>query len=373
VAERIYKRGDVYWGDFRALGGRQESLGVKSKAAARAEYRRRELALCERRLGPLHLSAVLTFALEAKKRRSKAHGRDVEVTLRTGRQHCEVLDRHLGELGLDFNDPNLSLEGVGEDFLDVRTSDMTNKGTFVMSHTALKNLKTLSQGLREARKRKCFDGEPSEVIPEFLTDGAVYTPADRWLEPWEFDGACQREAPAHRRKDFILGVETGADHGELEKVDKDSDVDLTVVRGPYGAIRLPGTKAEERDRWIPLSRAAREAVDGLLAEEGQYLVPVWHNPRRDMANPCERAGVKPFIWKDIRRTFCSRCAQAGVPEYWVVKLMGHADSKMIRRVYARLSPATYAEAIKRLEAVPYVTPVSHAEIVDLRKYRETDG
>jgi integrase len=372
VAERIYKRGDVYWADFRALGGRQESLGVKSKAAARAEYRRRELALCERRLGPLLLPAVLTFALEAKKRRSKAHGRDVEGTLRTGRQHCEVLDRHLGELGLDFNDPNLSLEGVGEDFLDVRTGDITNKGTPVMPHTALKNLKTLSQGLREARKRKCFDGEPSEVIPEFLTDGAVYTPADRWLKDDEF-AAVLREAPEHRRKDFILGVETGADHGELIKVDKDSDVDLSIVRGPYGAIRLPGTKTEERDRWIPLSRAAREAVDECLAEEGPYLVPVWHNFKRDMANPCKRAGVKPFVWKDIRRTFASRCAQAGVPEFWTVKLLGHRDSKMIRRVYARLSPGTYAEAIKRLEAVPYVTPVSHADVVELREYRETDG
>jgi integrase len=261
---------------------------------------------------------------------------------------------------------------VGEDFLDVRTGDITNKGTPVMPHTALKNLKTLSQGLREARKRKCFDGEPSEVIPEFLTDGAVYTPADRWLKADEFD-AVLREAPEHRRKDFILGVETGADHGELIKVDKDSDVDLTVVRGPYGAIRLPGTKTEERDRWIPLSRAAREAVDECLAEEGPYLVPVWHNFKRDMANPCKRAGVKPFVWKDIRRTFASRCAQAAVPEFWTVKLLGHRDSKMIRRVYARLSPGTYAEAIKRLEAVPYVTPVSHADVVELREYRETDG
>ncbi|MBW2380548.1 MAG: tyrosine-type recombinase/integrase [Deltaproteobacteria bacterium] len=372
MAERIYKRGGVYYGDFRALGGKQESLGVKSKAAARAEYRKRELALCERRLGPLPLGMVLTFALEAKKRRAKAHGRDVEKALRTGRQHCEALERHLGDLGLDFNDPNLSLEGAGEDFLDKRTTDETNKGTFVMPHTALKNLKTLAQGLREARKRNCFEGEPSDVIPEFLTDGAVYTPSDRWLKDNEF-AAVLREAPEHRRKDFILGVETGADHGELIKVDKDEDVDLSIVRGPYGAGRLPATKTEERDRWIPLSRAAREAVDECLAEEGRYLVPVWHNFKRDMENPCKRAEVKPFIWKDIRRTFASRCAQAGVPEYWVVKLMGHADSKMIRRVYARLSPATYAEAIKRLEAVPYVTHVSHAEIVELRNYRETDG
>ncbi len=369
MAKRVYKRGSVWWGDFRALGGKQESLGVTSKASALVRYNERELALSERRLGPLPLGMVLTFALEAKKRRAKAHGRDVEKTLRTGRQHCEVLERHLGDLGLDFNDPHLSLEGVGEDFLDKRTADETNKGTTVTPHTALKNLKTLSQGLREARKRKCFEGEPSEVIPEFLTDGAVYTPSDRWLTADEFD-AMFSKAPEQRRKDFVLGVETGADHGELEKVDKALHVDLSTVRGPQGAIRLPATKTEERDRWIPLSVAARKAVDECLAEEGDYLVTPWANFKRDMANPCKRAGVVPFIWKDIRRTFASRCAQAGVPEFWTVKLMGHRDSKMIRRVYARLSPGTYTEAIKRLETIPYVTPVSRGDIVELSNYRE---
>jgi integrase len=311
---------------------------------------------------------VLTLALEATKLRAKAHGRDVEKALDTAKGRCKPLDRHIGDI--DFNDPGLSLEKVGGDYLIKRTKDVTNKGTFTTAHTALKDLKKLSQGLRLARKYKVFDGEPSDVIPEGLTDGAVYKPHDRWLTADEFAAACEREAPEHRRKDFVLGVETGADHGELEKVDKEEDVDLSTIRGPYGAIRPPGTKTDERDRWIPLSAAARRAVDECLAVDGKYLVTPWTNMKRDMANPCKRAGVKPFIWKDIRRTFCSRCAQAGVPEYWVVKLMGHSDSKMIRRVYARLSPATYAEAIKRLDAVPYVC---RAEVVDLGEYRETAG
>jgi len=207
------------------------------------------------------------------------------------------------------------------------------------------------------------------VKPDGLTDRAVYTPADRWLTADEFN-AVLPETPEKRRKEMTLTVETGADHGELEKVHKERDLDLSTVRGPHGAFRLPGTKEKERDRWIPLSAVARAAVDECLAEPGDYLVPKWDNYKRDLKNPCKRAKVEPFVWKDLRRTFCSRCCQAGVPMYWVEKLMGHANSEMIKRVYGRLAPGTYADAIARLEAVPYTR---HATVIDFGKARENLG
>lgn len=80
--------------------------------------------------------------------------------------------------------------------------------------------------------------------------------------------------------------------------------------------------------------------------------------------------MEPFIYKDLRRTFASRMCQAGVPEFHTIKLMGHKSSKMVREVYAQLSPGTYEEAITRLDALPYLR---RDNVIDLAKRRENAG
>lgn len=62
----------------------------------------------------------------------------------------------------------------------------------------------------------------------------------------------------------------------------------------------------------------------------------------------------------------SRCAQLGVPEFHVIKMTGHKDSKMIRKVYAQLCAGTYQAAITRLDGAPYIC---RDNVIDLGKRR----
>jgi integrase len=107
---------------------------------------------------------------------------------------------------------------------------------------------------------------------------------------------------------------------------------------------------------VPLSNKARTAVDERMKVDGPMLfAPKWlsSNFKRSAHKWCERTGVEVFIAKDLRRTFASRCCQLSVPEMVVAKLLGHTDSKLVRRVYGRLSVDTFEQAIARLNAVPY--------------------
>jgi integrase len=261
---------------------------------------------------------------------------------------------------------------VGEDYLDQRGQELTPWGTVIKPHTILKELGTLRQGLNKAADYELFFGKPSLVIPDALRNGGVYVPRDRWLTEQEYSAVWAVATP-YRRPWLDFMVETGADLGELHKIHKREHLDFSTVRGPHGAVRIPGTKAAARDRWVPLSNKARAAVDERLLESGEMLfAPVWtsSNLKRSALKWCARTGVDIFIAKDLRRTFASRCCQLSVPEMVVAKLLGHTDSKLVRRVYGRLSVGTFEQAISRLDAVPYVC---RDNVIDFVKHRENEG
>lgn len=317
------------------------------------------------------LPQVLTLALEEKARKSRAKGRDVAQTLKTGKIHCEHLERILGK-DLDFNEPEANLERVGEYYLDQRSQEFTPWGTPIKAHTVLKELTTLGQGLRKAKRYRLYDGEATLVIPDALKDGEVYVPSDRWLTADEY-AASHATATPHRRPWLEFLVETGSDLGEMHKIVKTEHVDLSTARGPSGAVFLPGTKSASRPRWMPLTKAARAAVDERMSVAGPMLfAPKWSscNFKRSTRQWSKRTGVAPFIAKDLRRTFCSRHAQLGTPMLHLERLMGHSDSRMIKLVYARLCPETFEQAITRLDAAPYLR---QATVIDLKKRRETMG
>jgi hypothetical protein len=200
----------------------------------------------------------------------------------------------------------------------------------------------------------------------------VYVPNDRWLTADEY-AASRAVATPYRRAWLDFLVETGSDLGEMHKIVKDEHADFSTMRGPNGAVFIPGTKSGSRPRWVPLTRVARAAVDVRMDADGPMLfTPVWQssNFKRSTKQWSKRTGVEPFIAKDLRRTFCSRHAQLGTPMIHLERLMGHSDSKMIKKVYARLCPETFEQAISRLDAVPYVR---HDNVIPMEKHGKFDG
>jgi hypothetical protein len=70
-------------------------------------------------------------------------------------------------------------------------------------------------------------------------------------------------------------------------------------------------------------------VNGLL------FLP-WQNVRRDLAQACDRAGIEPCTPNDLRRTCATWLRQAGAAPDLIAPVMGHADTRMVERVYGRM-------------------------------------
>jgi integrase len=205
-----------------------------------------------------------------------------------------------------------------------------------------------------------------------LTYSPTGEPRDRWLTEQEY-AAIWAAATEHRRPWLDFMVETGSDLGEMHKIVKADHLDFSTKRGPFGAVNVPGTKAASRDRWVPLTQKARAAVDERLRAPGKMLFePVWtsSNFKRSTKRWEKLTGVPAFVAKDLRRTFASRCCQLSIPEMHVAQLLGHVDSKLVRKVYGRLSVDTFEQAISKLNAVPYTW---HDNVVSIDKHRGNVG
>jgi integrase len=370
---RVYKVGKKYYGDWRDHTGvrHRESLDTTSKRVADQELGERELASRRPRPDPLTVAQVLTLALEEKARKARAKKRNPELTLKGGRIHAGHLERILGK-DLDFNDPETNLRRVGEYYFDQRGEEQTPWHTPITPHTRLKELGTLRQGLAKAQDYELFFRKPGLVIPDALRNGDVYVPRDRWLTEQEY-AAIWAVATEHRRPWLDFMVETGADLGEMHKIVKVDHLDFSTQRGPFGAVNVPGTKAASRNRFVPLTQKARAAVDLRMREPGAKLFePLWtsSNFKRSTKRWEKLTGVPAFVAKDLRRTFASRCCQLSIPEMHVAQLLGHVDSKLVRRVYGRLSVDTFDAAISKLNAVPYLC---HDNVVSIDKHRENVG
>lgn len=135
-------------------------------------------------------------------------------------------------------------------------------------------------------------------------------------------------------------------------------VDLQKLR-----VRVPGTKRETRLPTIPIAPALRHRL--LVVPVGQRtgrVVGSWGNVRRDLRAAVTRANKKladevfssdgprpepiPFVSpNDLRRTFASWLVQQGVPLLTVATLMGHRSTRMVEKVYGRLSAKNMDDAI----------------------------
>jgi integrase len=289
-------------------------------------------------------------------------------------KRAEHLARILGER-TDLSVVNLAT--LGKRYLDTRRLEyIPQKKKHPEDSTILKELRVLTQGMAEGKGDELFFGEPKTLIPKALEDcGNV---GERWLTQDEY-AALRKQATPHRRDWLDMYVLTGVDVGELHKVrrkeGKGKDVDFS--RGEFGAIYIRGTstkkgglKTKYRKRHVPLTAETREIVERWLDTSGPMLfAPRWTSSqvRECMLRWCPKAGIEHVIIKDLRRTFCSWMCQAGVPEFHVIRLMGHGSSDMVRRIYAQLDDSSFEHAIA---ALPTVTDMGQAEVIPIGIRRE---
>jgi len=120
-----------------------------------------------------------------------------------------------------------------------------------------------------------------------------------------------------------------------------------------GHALIRGSKNEHRWRTIPIVPAFKS-----YAERAAKAIPFepWINVRRDLEVACTRAGVgeptkrnpkrRKVTPRDLRRSHAMALRAQGVEPHLIGKMLGHADSRMVERVYGRLPRESLAIALR---------------------------
>lgn len=351
MREPLYLRGDVWWCRVRnPEGGRAHkvSTGCRDRRAAVLAWRNLERQSFTASDTSEDTSPTLADALDARIKERKSAGR-ADGTLHMLGIKARQLTRVLG------SETRLSRIGAAEvdTFVSTRLSEGASRATIY------KELSTLRGALKLAARRDEYPHVVAAVMP--LDFAIQYRPRERALSEHEIE-LLLAELPEERAAVVAFILATSATYpSELASLVA-SDVDVKAW-----TVRLRGTKAEGRYRTVPIVDFARPWIRRALP-----FVPFtpWTNVRRDLRDACsrlstcakcrakgERAPVKdcascrntptfaPVSPNDLRRTLATQLRARGVEPQLIAPVLGHADSRMVERVYGRIAPERLAHLL----------------------------
>jgi integrase len=364
---RLYRRekGGVIYGDYYTPEGKrvQRSLRTHDRTVAKERLRLAELAATPQARGRKQRLSEAIDHMIALQRNDKAAG-TISMYEEKGRR-----------IFMTFGDPlvgDISHDTISEYI--AKRLDPDNKAHGRASrHTIAKELITIRRALKVANQRGILPHLPT--FPEF---SAKYQPRETWLEPEQFE-LVAAELDEKRRRWSSLAALAGANLSEVEAIDwakvqfsplpeftGDPDAPGWAEGGNPGRLFIPGTKRETRRRWVPMAPALRNVLERVPASERRgFVAERWGNVRRDLHRAVDAANRRaaelakkegreaptpiPYVSpNDLRRTFASWLVQKGVPLLTVAALMGHSSTRMVERVYGKLSKKNFDEAIAAL-------------------------
>lgn len=341
MASRIYKKSKTgpWWGDWNDPDGKRHrhSLRTRDKGVARERLREHELAATPQARGRRqrlseaigHMIAILVDKADGTKQMYEQKGRRIFRTLG---------DPFVHEVNYDM------ISG----YIAKRLNENDEEHGQASPHTVSKELITIRRALRIASDRGVLVALPK--LPSFSPS---YEPREIWLTEAQFELLCAELAPK-RVLWASLAALGGMRAGEVERLQWSNAVERLM--------RVPGTKTDDARRTIPIAPALKYRLDLVpaAARRGRVVEP-WGNVRRDLRAAVDRANRKlaaaaaevgaepeviPYVSpNDLRRTFASWLVQNGVPLHVVAKLLGHSSTRMVERVYGKLSQRNMDDAI----------------------------
>jgi integrase len=330
MAKPVYKRGNIYWCNvFDPEVGKNVRRSTRCRDEKAAIAWRREF---ERRAAdPAYFAAyeatiaeaILKF-LEDRRRRGRA-----QATLDSYDQKARHIARVLGE-----RTRLVYIEASSVDrYIGAREEENAH------AHTIHKELVVLRGILKVAKRTKAYPHDIAAVMPVGFSPR--YVPRTRHLT-WDELYRLLDQLPRSRAAQVALVVALGPRLSEAKKLRR-SDIDLKKR-----CVTIRGTKTEGAARTIPVPDIFLPLLDRALrdAPGKDVLVDKWSNARRGILRACKRAKIEPVTWNDLRRTFGSLLRQADVYNADIAKLMGHADTKMVDRVYGQTTPESLAASLR---------------------------
>ncbi len=328
---QLFKRpGRPYWFAryYDHAGRRQrESTGCASRRAAEVWAARRESELAD----PAHATAdaaTIRTAVELLVNRRAEEARAGLRSVATVRFYQSKGGHLLRVFGEGFALRNLTARAV-DGFISTRRAEGASENTI---H---KELVTIRATLKLAKRAGLWLGDLDVVLPHGFSPR--YEPRSRYLTREELQRLLG-SLPADHAARVAAIVATSARWSESSRLRRED------VAADLSAVHVPGSKTERSDRVVPivaiwqrdLLAYAMEHADGTAG----LLFRPWGNVGRDLPAACEAAGIARCTPNDLRRTCGTWLRGAGVPAEIIGQVvMGHADSRMVERVYGRLSPA----------------------------------
>lgn len=345
----IFKRGDVYYVDYRQNGERvQRSLGLRVKRLA--EIKRAEIELnIERGLVGLgkHVEssakAFQDFEAEVLAKKSPPWRKRTEQLLRPFKTW--VLARP------DTMVTRLSASEI-EQF-------MRSRWELVSAKTLNEELAIVKRLFRWLVDREFLAKDPTARIERLRQDPKemrVFTPNELELI---FKHATPTQLPYYRMLLF-----TGLRDGELRNLEW-ADIDFA-----HGALHvrikadwLPKTR---RGRVVPLASDAVELLNN-LPRIGKYVFStrhgkMWVPPRQPWVDLLARIETKEGVnlrgqvsIHTFRHTFATACLQSGIDIKTVSEFLGHTTVKMTEK-YLHLLPEHKSEQMRKVDFKRLVAP-----------------
>ncbi len=324
---RVFRRGDTWYGwYYEADGSRiQRSTRCHDRKAAEAAVREWERAASDPNHAAAHeatLRQALELLIKARHEEALAH-RKSTATVSFYSTKAGHLLRVLGE-----GFPLARLDGAAVDaFVGQRREEGASE------HTISKELIALRGALKLAKRRKLWRGDVGEVMP--IGFAPEYKPKRRFLTLDELQRLLAELTP-DRAARVAFTVSVAATWSDTDRATRED------ISADLSEVRVRGEKTAYRARTVPIvaswQRSLLEhALTYAQGTEGRLFTP-WRNVRRDLHEACARAKIPPCSPNDLRRTCATWLRADGVPADLIGSVLGHADSRMVERVYGRLSP-----------------------------------
>ena len=361
MSERLIKRGRVWHGWYYQDGERvQRTTRCTDRRAAEAVVREWEREASD----PNHAGstrALMRDALALVVRRAQedaAAGKRSADTVSYYQRVTGTLSRLFEPDGEPFRLAKLRPADV-DAYIAARRSEPARRAKAteeraprVKDTTIGKELRALGRALKLAKRAGLWQGDVEELLP--VDFGTGYTPVERWLPLDETMRLIAQLVPDRAARVAFI-VATSARWGESNRARRE-DVTASIATS---LIYLRGTKTEDSDRRVPV--VLEEQVELLKfaarhAEGDRLLFTPWASVRRDLHAACRRAKIAPCSPNDLRRSYAHWMRQRGISPDLVGSAMGHADDRMVQRVYAPMQGEELLAAMRRAVAHLSQTP-----------------
>jgi len=346
MSERLRRRGNIWYGVVYVDGRRTEcTTGCRDEASARAvlaEWERRA-ADPDRESENTTLDAALTTYLADCSARVRS-GDIVEHTVASYRKQAGHL---LDVFGRDYPVRSFKNATPVFDYIDKRRNERA------VDNTIKKELRVLLSSLRAAKERGRWFGDLDAVVPQ--TFKPKYNEKVRDFRRDELAKLIPFLNPnAAAVVCFILM--TGAEDAALRTALR-SDLPADTDQPPL--LRVRGTKNHLRDRKVPIISDEQRVLLAFVTKHAQgedgLLFGGLSNLRRNLHDAAEAAGI-PHVWPHaLRKAAGQFLVDQHVPIELVARFLGHANTRITEKVYARVRQEDLHDRMLSAIAPEYAT------------------